>query len=326
MSDTRKDVTMVQIGYAISSEEFRPNELVENAVQAEETGFGYALISDHFHPWMDSQGHSPFVWSVIGGIAHRTSRLQLGTGVTAPIIRIHPAILAHATATVADMMPGRFFFGVGTGEYLNEHVTGEHWPPVSTRQEMMAEAVAIIREMWQGGYTTIDGDYYDVENARLYTLPETLPDIHVAAAGPESGQLAGEIGDGMINTSPDKETVEAFVGAGGQGKPVFGQMTVCWADNEADAKQTALKYWAQSAIPGQAKQELALPEYLQSAAELVTEDKIAEEVVCGPDPARYHEQIQAFADAGFTHVYIHQVGPDQQGFFDFAKRELLPKY
>jgi G6PDH family F420-dependent oxidoreductase len=318
---------MVQLGYALSSEEFRPNDLVENAVEAEKTGFGYALISDHYHPWMDAQGQSPFVWSVIGGIAQRTSQLELGTGVTAPIIRIHPAIIAQAAATAADMMPGRFFFGVGTGEYLNEHVTGEHWPPISTRQEMLAEAVDIIRQLWQGGYKTIDGDYYSVENARLYTLPETLPQIHVAASGPESGTMAGQIGDGLISTAPDRQTVQAFQQAGGRGKPVYGQLTVCWATTEDEGLQTALDIWGYTGLPGQLSQELALPKYYQEAAEkLVTKEIIAESIVAGPDPEKYHEKIEAYADAGFTHVYIHQIGPDQAGFFDFAKQEILPRY
>lgn len=317
---------MVQLGYAISSEEFRPNDLVENAVKAEATGFGYALISDHFHPWMDLQGHSPLVWSVIGGIAQRTSQLQLGTGVTAPIIRIHPAIIAQAAATSADMMPGRFFLGVGTGENLNEHVTGEHWPPVSIRQEMLTEAVEIIRELWQGGYKTIDGDYYTVENARLYTLPETLPKIHVAAEGPESATLAGRIGDGLISTSPGAETVKTFNGAGGKGKPTYGQMTVCWAKTEDEGLETALKQWGYTGLPGQLSQELALPMYFQDAATLVTKEIIGKSVVCGPDAQTYHDKIKEYADAGYSHVYIHQIGLDQDGFFDFARRELLPKY
>ncbi|HEV2129191.1 MAG TPA: TIGR03557 family F420-dependent LLM class oxidoreductase [Thermomicrobiales bacterium] len=317
---------MVQLGYALSSEEFRPNELVDNAVQAEETGFPYALISDHFHPWMDSQGQSPFVWSTIGGIAQRTSQLRLGTGVTAPIIRIHPAIIAQAAATVADMMPGRFFLGVGTGELLNEHITGEHWPPISIRQEMLAEAVEIIRQLWQGGYQTIDGDYYTVENARLYTLPETLPDICVAASGPESATLADRIGDGLVCTSPQAETVQAFNGARGKGKPTYGQMTVCWAKTEDEGLETALKYWAYTGLPGQLSQELALPQYFQEAAQLVTKETIGKSVVAGPDAEKYHQKIQSYIDAGFTHVYLHQIGPDQAGFFDFARRELLPKY
>lgn len=318
--------TMVHLGYALSSEEFRPNVLVENAVKAEHTGLEFALISDHFHPWLDSQGQSPFVWSTIGGIAHRTSQLQLGTGVTAPIIRTHPAIIAHAAATVADMMPGRFFLGVGTGELLNEHVTGEHWPPVSVRQEMLTESVEIIRELWQGGYKTIDGDYYTVENTRLYTLPETLPPIHVAASGDESATMAARIGDGLIAVAPSPDTVKTFSANGGKGKPTYGQMTVCWAESEDEAKSTALEQWGQSALPGQLSQELALPMYFEQATQLVTKDKIAEDIICGPDSDKYHQQIREYIDAGFSHIYFHQIGPDQDGFFDFAKKELLPKY
>jgi G6PDH family F420-dependent oxidoreductase len=317
---------MVQLGYALSSEEFRPNDLVDNAVKAEQTGFGYALISDHYHPWMDAQGQSPFVWSVIGGIAQRTSQLRLGTGVTAPTVRYHPAIVAQMAATVADMMPGRFFLGVGTGELLNEHITGEHWPPVSIRQEMLTEAVEIIRQLWQGGYQTIDGDYYTVDNARLYTLPETLPPIYVAASGSESATVAGRIGDGLISTAPAADTVKAFAKAGGKGKPVYGQLTVCWARTEDEGLETALKIWGYTGLPGQLSQELALPEYFQEAAKLVTKETIAKSVVAGPDPEKYHQKIQEFADAGFEYVYIHQIGPDQDGFFDFAKRELLPRY
>ena len=317
---------MVQLGYKISSEEFRSNELVENAVKAEKTGFGHALISDHYHPWMDVQGHSPFVWSVIGGIAQRTSQLRLGTGVTAPIIRIHPAIIAQAAATAADMMPGRFFFGVGTGENLNEHVTGEHWPPISIRQEMLTEAVEIVRQLWQGGYQTIDGDYYSVENARLYTLPDELPPIYVAASGPESATMAGRIGDGLITTSPDAETVNAFAKAGGKGKPTHAEMNVCWAKTEDEGLETAVKIWGYSGLPGQLSQELALPMYFQDAAALVTKETMAKSVVAGPDPEAYHQKIKEYVDAGFEYVYLHQIGPDQDGFFEFAKRELLPKY
>src|SRR5687767_4599123 len=173
----------MELGYAISSEEHQPNKLVEMARRAEETGFTFALISDHFHPWVDAQGHSPFVWSVIGGIAQVTDTLRLGTGVTCPTVRIHPAILAQAAATCAAMMPGRFFFGVGTGENLNEHILGDHWPPVDTRRDMLDEAVEIIRLLWQGGTHSFEGAYYTVENARLYTLPDEPPPIMVAAAG-----------------------------------------------------------------------------------------------------------------------------------------------
>ncbi|MEP7359384.1 MAG: TIGR03557 family F420-dependent LLM class oxidoreductase, partial [Anaerolineales bacterium] len=195
----------MEFGYALSSEEHAPAKLVANARRAEEAGFTFALISDHFHPWVDQQGESPFVWGIIGAISQVTEKLRLGTGVTCPILRIHPAILAQAVATAASLMPGRFFLGVGTGENLNEHITGEHWPPIETRQLMLREAVQIIRQLWQGESTTIYGDYFTVENARIYTLPDELPPIYVAAGGPKSGELAGEIGDGLISTEADEE-------------------------------------------------------------------------------------------------------------------------
>jgi len=317
---------LVSLGYTLSSEEFRPNELVANARRAEETGFTFASISDHFHPWLDSQGHAPFVWSTLGGIAQVTERLEIMTGVTCPMIRIHPAIIAQAVATVADMLPGRFLFGIGTGEYLNEHITGSQWPPISKRQDMMIEAVAIIRQLWEGKYTTHYGEFYTVENARLYTVPESPPPILIAAAGPASGEIAGKYGDGFINTTPETEPLEAYLAAGGDKEAVYGQLTVCWGKDKEEAAKTALDIWGYSALPGQVKQELALPLYFEQATQLVTTEKIQEKIVCGPDPAIYHENIQEFIDAGFTHVYLHQVGPDQEGFFDFAKRELLSTY
>ncbi|HYI25469.1 MAG TPA: TIGR03557 family F420-dependent LLM class oxidoreductase [Thermomicrobiales bacterium] len=317
---------MVKLGYAISSEEFRPSDCVANAVEAEATGFAYALISDHFHPWMDSQGHSPLVWSVLGGIAHATRSLEIGTGVTCPLIRTHPVIIAQAAATIADMMPGRFFLGVGTGEYLNEHITGAQWPPIEKRQDMLVEAVDLIRELWNGNYTTHYGAHYTVENARIYTLPDALPPIHIAASGPESGELAGRHGDGLISTEPDSKVVEAYRAAGGKAEPVYGQMTVCWAESMDAATKTALDIWGYTALPGQLSQELALPEYFQEAAKIVTPELIQEKVVCGPDPQAYLDKIEEYAKAGFTHVYVHQVGPDQAGFFAFAKQHLLPHY
>lgn len=317
---------MVQLGYTLSSEEFRPRELAEQAKRAEEVGFTYALISDHFHPWLDSQGQSPFAWTTLGAVALATERLTLGTGVTCPLIRYAPVIIAQAAATVADLLPGRFFLGVGTGEYLNEHITGEHWPPISLRQEMLIEAVDLIRELWDGGYTTHYGEFFTVENARVYTLPETLPPIYVAASGTESAQIAGAIGDGLISTAPDAETVKNFDQAGGTGKPKYGQMTVCWGEDEKRAKQTATEIWGYTALPGQLSQELALPAYFEQATQLVTPEQATKHIVCGPDTEKYLEQIKTYADAGFTHVYLHQIGPDQEGFLKFAQRELLPKF
>jgi coenzyme F420-dependent glucose-6-phosphate dehydrogenase len=319
-------IGLASIGYALSCEEHAPLDLVRYAAQAEEAGFEYALISDHFHPWVDKQGHSPFVWSVIGGIAEATDRLRIGTGVTCPTIRIHPAIIAQAAATSAAMLPGRFFLGVGTGENLNEHVLGDRWPEADVRLEMLEEAIEVIRLLWQGGYQSHHGSHYTVEEARIYTLPEELPPIYVAASKPNAAELAGRAGDGLVSVAPDEELVERFESAGGDGKPKFGQVTVCWAESEDEAKRTAFEWWPNAAVKGALSQELALPRHFEDAAEMVTEDDVAKTIVCGPERDRYFEQIEQYVDVGFDHVYLHQVGPDQEGFFGFAEQEILPRY
>lgn len=317
---------MVQIGYAISSEEHTPNDIVLHAQRAEEVGFPYALISDHYHPWVDAQGQSPFVWSVIGAIAAKTKQLRLGTGVTCPIIRIHPAILAQAVATSAAMMPGRFFFGIGAGERLNEHILGDHWPEPSVRLEMLEEAVEVMRLLWQGGYQSHYGSYYTVENARLYTLPLEPPPVMIAAKGPMAASLAGEIGDGFINTTPDAGPIKTFEESGGRGKPKYGQLTVCWASTEEEAKKTAYRIWPNGGLQGPLSTELALPEHFQDAAKMITEQDVARDVTCGPDPQHHIDQIRKYIAAGYDHVYIHQVGPDQEGFFRFYEKQVLPKF
>jgi G6PDH family F420-dependent oxidoreductase len=316
----------MELGYSISSEEHRPLDLVHNAARAEEAGFTYALVSDHFHPWIDRQGQSPFVWGVLGGIALATDSLVVGTGVTCPTIRIHPAIVAQAGATAASMLPGRFFLGVGTGENLNEHVLGQRWPSTELRREMLEEAVEVMRRLWEGELTSHRGRHYTVENARIYTLPDEPIDVLVAAGGPEAAELAGRIGDGLIGTSPEAELIELFADAGGAGKPRYGQLTVCWAENEADARRTAHEWWPTAALKGPLTQELPLPSHFDAAAEMVTEDAVAEMVTCGPDPEAHVSAIDAYADAGYTHVYVHQVGPDQDGFLDFYAKEILPHY
>ena len=314
----------MQLGYALSSEEHRPLDLVDHARRAEAAGFTFALISDHYHPWIDKQGQSPFVWSVIGGIAVVTEKLRIGTGVTCPTIRIHPAIVAQTAATAASMLPGRFFLGVGTGENLNEHVIGDRWPPADLRRRMLEEAVEVMRRLWQGQLTSIEGEYYRVENARIYTLPEDPPEIYVAAAGPEAAELGGRIGDGLVSTAPDPALVAAYEDAGGQ-PPKIGELTVCWAKSERDARRVAFEWWPNAALQGPLAQELPLPSHFEEAAGMVGEEDVADVVICGPDPARHLEGIQKFADAGFDHVYVHQVGPDQEGFLRFYEQEILPE-
>ena len=315
----------VELGYALSSEEHGPNELVRNARAAEEAGFTFALISDHYHPWVDAQGQSPFVWSVIGGIAQATERLRLGTGVTCPTIRIHPAIIAQAAATAQVMLEGRFFLGVGTGEELNEHVTGARWPGPQERLELLEEAIEILRLLWEGGYRSHYGKHYTVEQARIYTLPDEPPPIAVAAAQPKAAQLAGRLGDALIGVSPQEELLAEFDQAGGSGKPRYGQVTVCYAESEDEAKKTAFEIWPNAGLEGPLSQELTIPEHYEAAAHLLDEDDVAETVICGPDPQRHLEAIREYDDAGYTHVYVHQVGRDQDSLFRFYANEILPQ-
>jgi G6PDH family F420-dependent oxidoreductase len=316
---------MVEVGYKLCSEEHGPDELVGYARRAEEAGFTFAMISDHYHPWTDNQGNSPFVWSVIGGAAQVTERLRIGTGVTCPTIRIHPAIIAQAAATSAAMMPGRFILGLGSGENLNEHILGDRWPPADVRLEMLEEAVEVIRLLWEGGQQSYYGAYYTVENAQLYTLPDRLPPIFIAASGPKAAEVAGRIGDGFIGTGPDAEVIEKFKKSGGEGKPCYGEIAVCWAAEEAAARRTAFEQWSLAAITGELSSELPVPAHFEQAAKMVSEDDVAEKVVCGPEADRYLNKVREYAEAGYDHVWFHQIGPDQEGFFKFFEKQIKPK-
>jgi G6PDH family F420-dependent oxidoreductase len=314
---------MTEIGYFLSSEEHGPDALVRQAQQAEQAGFRSVWISDHYHPWNDQQGHSPFVWSVIGGIA-ATTRLRVTTAVTCPTVRIHPAVLAQAAATAALMLPGRFLFGVGSGENLNEHILGARWPRVEVRLEMLEEAVEVMRKLWKGKLTSHDGRFYQVENARIYSLPDEPPPVLMSALGQKSVSLAARVADGLISTKPDRESLERYAAEGGKG-PRQGGLKVCWGRDEQAARKTAFELWPNNLLPGQLAQELALPSHFDQATQLVTEDDVAELIPCGPDPERHLASIRQYLDAGFDEVYVSQIGDDQAGFFDFWRRELAPR-
>ena len=316
---------MTEFGYWLSSEEHEPADLIANARRAEEAGFSFAMISDHFHPWGDAQGHSPFVWTVIGGIGATTERIRLGTGVTCPMIRTHPAIVAHAAATSAALLGGdRFFLGVGTGENLNEHVTGARWPAPDERLELLEEAIEVMRLLWKGGEQTHRGTHYTVDHARLYTLPEQPPQIAVAAAKPLAAALAGRVGDAFVNTTPDAELVEAYRAAGGTG-PCYGLVRLCWAEDEQQAQETVHRLWRFTALGGTIGQELPRPSDFDAVSESVTVEQAAEGTPCGPDPEPVLEQVRSWEEAGFDHLSFHQVGRDQDGFFRFWEDELRPR-
>jgi G6PDH family F420-dependent oxidoreductase len=320
---------MATIGYFLSSEEHPGSELVTAAEQAEQAGFEGLWISDHYHPWLDEQGHSPFVWAVLGAIAARTTRVPVTTAVTAPIMRIHPAILAQASATTAELFGtvdgrSRFSFGVGTGEALNEHVLGDKWPTPEERLSMLEEAVAIIRELWKGETVDHDGEHYVVENARIYTTPPAVPDVLVSAFGPKALEVAARIGDGLITTSPSADDIAAYRGHGGAGR-TQGGVKVCWHEDEQQAVKIAHKYWRNSGVPGQLSQDLPTPTHFDQASQLVTEEMTAGSVPCGPDPEVHLEAIKEYVDAGFDEVYVAQMGPDQEGMIRFYEREVLPR-
>jgi G6PDH family F420-dependent oxidoreductase len=315
---------MVKIGYFLSSEEHGAAGLVAQARAAEEAGFEALWISDHYHPWNDEQGNSPFVWSVIGALSQATS-LPVTTAVTCPTVRIHPAVIAQAAATSAQLLDGRFVLGVGSGEALNEHILGDVWPETEIRQEMLEEAIEVIRELFTGKMVSHYGEHYTVVNARLYTLPDRPPPIYISGFGERGIRLAAEIGDGFITVQPDAQAVRTFREAGGEGRPVQGGTKVCWAADEADAVKTAHRLWANEHVPGSLAQELPLPSHFEQASQLVTEDMVAQSTPCGPDPQRHVDALQEFVDAGFDEVYVSQIGPDQDGFFRFYREQVLPR-
>ena len=317
---------MPKMGYFLSCEEYGPGELLEQARMAEEAGFEGLWISDHYHPWNSEQGNSPFVWSVIGALSQATSRIKVVTGVTCPTMRIHPAVIAQATATSAAMLPGRFEFGVGTGENLNEHIFGDAWPSADVRLEMLEEAIEVIRLLWEGGVKDHDGRHYTVENAHLYTLPDEPPPILVSGFGPKATRLAGRIGDGYMNVQPDAEMLELFRSSGGGDKPAHGAFKVCYGEDEAERRRTAHRLWANEGLPGELAQVLATPRHFEQASTLVTEEMIAESIPCGPDPEPHRETIRQFDEAGYDEVYVSQIGGNAEAFFDLYRKEILPEF
>jgi G6PDH family F420-dependent oxidoreductase len=314
---------MTTFGYFLSSEEHGPRSLLQQAQAAERAGFRRVTISDHFHPWMDAQGESPFVWSTIGAIA-ATTELEVTTAVTCPTLRIHPAILAQATATSAVLSGGRFRFGVGTGERLNEHILGQHWPPADVRRDLLREAIEVIRALWAGEVVDHHGPHYTVENARLYTVPSEPIPVLVSAFGPDATALAAEIADGFFTTAPDADGLQRYRELGGRG-PAVATVKLCWAEDEETARKTAHRLWASNGVPGEAMQELSMPAQFEQAAQLVTPEQLADKIPCGPDPERHADALRQYLDAGFDEVHVGQIGDDHAGFFDFWSKELAPR-
>jgi G6PDH family F420-dependent oxidoreductase len=314
---------VTRIGYVLSCEEFGPQDLVAQARAAEDAGFEALWISDHFHPWTDAQGQSPFVWSVIGALSQAT-RLPVTVAVTCPTVRIHPAIIAQAAATSAVLCEGRFVLGVGSGEALNEHILGDVWPTTDVRLEMLEEAVHVIRTLWSGEFVTHRGRHYTVDHARIYTRPPQPPPIYVSGFGPKSIALAARIGDGYITTKPHPDAVRAFRDGGGGDKPVQGAFKGCYAEHEDEAVRVAHERWPNSALPGELAQVLPSPRHFEQAAQLLSPDEIRNLFVCGSDPEAHLAQIDTYVKAGFDEVYVTNIGPYHEGFFRMYAEHVLP--
>lgn len=314
---------MTKIGYFLSCEQFGPKELIDQARRAEAAGFEALWISDHFHPWNDEQGQSPFVWGVIGALSVVTS-LPVSTAVTCPTVRTHPAIIAHASATAAVQLDGRFVLGVGSGEALNEHILGDAWPSVGVRQEMLAEAVEVIRLLHRGDEVSFHGKHYEVQEARIYTRPERPVPIYVSGFGPQGAELAGRIGGGYALAMPDADLVRTFRESGGGDKPVQAGTKVSWDRDRDAALKVAHRLWGNEALPGQTAQILPRPKDFAALMSLVPPDKVAESVACGPDPDQHAAQVREYLDAGVDEVYVQQIGPDMDGSFETWEREVLP--
>ena len=314
----------MQVGYKLATEAFGPEEIVRQTVRAEEAGFDFVELSDHFHPWLDVQGHSSFTWSVLGSMAARTERIGLATGVTCPFIRYHPAVIAQAAATVQILSGNRFTLGIGAGERLNEHVVGAGWPAVRTRHKMLREALEIIRLLWQGGYRSYDGTYLQLEDARVFDLPDQLPVIAVASGGHSASTIAAELGDGLFATEHRADLVEAYTAAGGNG-PKYAEVPMAWAPDEDAAAQAALETTRWALTGWKVMSELPNPVNFDAASSSVDADDIRGQFSVGPDLDVHVQQAQPYVDAGFDHIVLQNAGPDPDGFLEVCERELIDR-
>jgi len=303
----------MKFGLTLSSEEHPPARLLDIAELAEQSAFDFISISDHFHPWLDDQGHSPFVWTMLGALAERTGRVGVVVGVTCPIMRIHPAILAQATATTSALLGGRFTWGVGTGEALNEHILGDKWPPAPQRLEMLDEAIHVIRALWTGDEVSFEGEFFTVENARIYDAPAAPISVVVSAFGPKAAELAARTGDGLWTTGGASDTIELWRNAGGSG-PIYSQLDICWCPDRDEALDTVEHIWRTAGVPGQLMQDLPTPAHFDTAASVVRREDLAESVIVGADEKRLVDEVRAAARAGVDHLYFHQIGDDQEAF------------
>lgn len=316
---------MVKFGYKLMTEEHGPAALVRNACRAEAGGFDFVSISDHFHPWLESQGHAPFAWSVLGAIAHATSRVGITTGLTCPIVRYHPAIIAQAAATVALMSDDRFTLAIGAGERLNEHVTGARWPSIPERHEMLEEAIDIFRALWSSGVHTLEGIHFGIDHARLYDLPDRPIPIVLGVSGPASVALAAAKADGIMTTQPKAELASEFRSQGKKGGPCYVEVALAYAESETAGRTLAHERFRFSAFGWEVNSELPTVEGFEAACRFVRPEDLADSIPAGPDVEPHLAAIRKNIDAGYDHVVLVGIGPDQDAFIEFFEQKLRPR-
>lgn len=312
----------MQVGLILSTEEYTPDELVEQARLAADAGMTGLCISDHFHPWIDAQGQAPFVWSMIGAISQACD-LPIMTAVTCPTVRIHPAIIAQAAATSAVLTHGRFRLGLGTGEALNETILGGAWPNAKVRRDMLAEAIEVMRRLWTGEVVNHRGEHYTAQSARLYTVPDDPVPVYISGFGPVSTRFAGEVGDGFVTTRPDPETINLFREVG-PGKPVTVNGKACVAASVQDAEKIAYEIWPTTGLPGELNQVLPTPAHVEQATSLVRPEQVTSIIPCGPDPDRHIEAMRQYQDVGADEIYVAPIGPHYREMIKLYAREVIP--
>jgi G6PDH family F420-dependent oxidoreductase len=315
----------VRIGYTLMTEQAGPRELVEHAALAEQAGFDFEVMSDHYSPWLDEQGHAPYAWSVLGAVTQATERVELMTYVTCPTMRYHPAVVAQKAATVQLLSGNRFTLGLGAGENLNEHVVGRGWPPVNVRHELLREAVEIISQLFDGGYVNYSGQHFRVDSAKLWDLPEQRVPIAVAVSGGQSVRTFAPLADAMVATEPDASLSQEWdVFQGGQSRKI-GQLPICWDPDRDAAVERAHEQFRWFAGGWKVNSELPGTAGFAGATQFVRPEDVAAQIPCGPDVGPVVEAVAKFREAGFTDLALVQIGGDHQPeFLDFAKGELLP--
>ncbi|WP_290059305.1 TIGR03557 family F420-dependent LLM class oxidoreductase [Amycolatopsis solani] len=316
----------MRIGYTLMTEQTGPNELVRFAAGAEAAGFDFEVMSDHYSPWLAEQGHAPYAWSVLGAVTQSTERVELMTYVTCPIMRYHPAVVAQKAATVQALSAGRFTLGLGAGENLNEHVVGRGWPPANVRHDMLAEALQIIGGLFDGGHFDYEGKHFRVDSAKLWDLPEKRTPIAVAVSGSQSVRRFAPVADAMVAVEPKVELAREW-DATRLGPPTrkIAQLPVSWGPDRDAAVKRAHEQFRWFAGGWKVNAELPGPAGFAGATQFVREEDVAGSIACGPDVEPIVEGVREFEKAGFTDVALIQIGGDQQeGFLDFAEKELLP--